>query len=182
MEVRKAIDCSLLKFLEYNTIENGKNSEQLFREIGVVLEEGRIIGLDVGEVRTGVALTDELQIISSPFDTVQVSTPEEDARRIQQIVEEQEAIRIVAGVPLGKDGEIGPQAEKVLAFLDVLKGIVSVEVVTIDERFSTKAANRSLIQANVKRKGRKKVIDKVAAQQILQLYLDREAARRRREE
>lgn len=145
------------------------------------MEEGRIIGLDVGEVRTGVALTDELQMIASPFDTIQVTSHEEDARAVQQIVEEQEAIRIVAGMPFGKDGEIGPQAEKVQAFLEVLKGIASVEVVTIDERFSTAAATRSLIQANVKRKGRKKVIDKVAAQQILQLYLDRESARRRRE-
>ena len=80
------------------------------------MEEGRIIGLDVGEVRTGVALTDELQMIASPFETIQVSTHENDARAVQQIVEEQEAILIVAGIPLGKDGEIGPQAEKVLAY------------------------------------------------------------------
>ena len=145
------------------------------------MQEGRIIGLDVGEARTGVALTDPLGIIASPFGTIQVKSPRADAEAVKTIAEEQGAVRIVVGVPLNMEGEVGPQAEKVLAFVEVLKETVGVEVVTIDERFSTAAANRSLRESGVKSKRRKQVVDQVAAQQILQLYLDREAHRRTRE-
>lgn len=143
--------------------------------------EGRIIGLDVGEARTGVALSDPLGIMASPFDTIQVASMQEDAEAVKRIADEQEAIRIVVGMPLNQHGEVGPQAEKVLAFIDILREVVDIEVVTIDERFSTQAAGRILRQANVKGKKRKKIIDKVAAQQILQLYMDREANKRARE-
>jgi putative Holliday junction resolvase len=143
-------------------------------------EEGRILGLDVGDVRTGIALCDPMRIIASPFDVLQVTTPRKDAEAIRKIVEENDVVRIVAGLPLDREGGIGPQAEKVLAFLEVLREVVDVEVVTQDERFSTASAERALLQANVRRKGRKKVIDKIAAQQILQLYMDRLASEARR--
>ncbi len=143
--------------------------------------EGRIIGLDVGEARTGVALSDPLGIIASPFDTIQVGSHSRDAEAVRAIAEEQGAVRIVVGVPLNMEGEVGPQAEKVLAFVEVLKAAVDIEIVTIDERFSTASAERSLRDSGVKGKRRKQVVDQVAAQQILQLYLDREAHRRARE-
>ena len=143
--------------------------------------EGRIIGLDVGEARTGVALSDPLGMIASPYETIQVKSPRADAEAVKAIAEEQGAIQIVVGVPLNMEGKVGPQAEKVLAFIEVLKEAVDLEVVTIDERFSTAAADRSLRAAGVKGKKRKKVVDQVAAQQILQLYLDRESSRRARE-
>ncbi|MFP6582443.1 MAG: Holliday junction resolvase RuvX [Candidatus Hydrogenedentota bacterium] len=141
-----------------------------------------MIGLDIGEARTGVAVSDPLGMIASAFDTVQMSDPETDALAIKQIVEEQEAVLIVAGIPLNQNGEIGPQAEKVLAFIEEIKAVTNVEIVTQDERFSTAAAHRNLIEANMNAKKRKKVIDKVAAQQILQLYLDRQANLRKRGE
>lgn len=143
--------------------------------------EGRVIGLDVGEARTGIAISDELGIVAVPLETLQVRSHEEDAQAISGIVKLQDAVLIVAGVPLNREGGIGPQAEKVLAFLDVLKAAVEIDVVTIDERFSTAAANRALQQTGVKGKKRKKVVDQIAAQQILQLYLDKEAFRKRRE-
>ncbi len=143
--------------------------------------EGRIIGLDVGEARTGVALSDPLGMIASPYETIQVKSPHADEEAVKAIAEAQEAIRIVVGVPMKMQGEVGSQAEKVLAFVEVLKETVDIEVVTIDERFSTAAANRSLRESGVKGKRRKQVVDQVAAQQILQLYLDREAHRRARE-
>ena len=145
------------------------------------MSEGRIIGLDVGEARTGVALSDPLGMIASPFETIQVKSARADAEAVKAIAEEQGAIRIVVGLPLNMEGEVGPQAEKVLAFVEVLKEAVGIEVVTIDERFSTAAAERSLRESGVKGKRRKQVVDQVAAQQILQLYLDREANRRTRE-
>lgn len=142
--------------------------------------EGRMIGLDIGEARTGVAVSDPLGMIASAHDTVQMSDPKTDALAVKKIVDEQEAVRIVAGIPLDQNGEIGPQAEKVLAFVEEIKAVTDVEIVMQDERFSTAAAHRNLIEANMNAKKRKKVVDKVAAQQILQLYLDRQANIRKR--
>lgn len=140
-----------------------------------------MIGLDIGDARTGVAVSDELSMFASTLDTVQMSEPKEDALRIKEIVDEQQAIRIVAGLPLDHNGEIGPQAEKVLAFIEELKAVTDVEIVTQDERFSTQAAHRALMSGNMNAKKRKKVIDTVSAQQILQLYMDRQANIRKRE-
>ena len=145
--------------------------------------EGRIIGLDIGNVRTGVAVSDPFGMIATALDTVPMSDDiNADARAVKMHVEEQDAIRVVAGLPLDQNGEIGPQAEKTLKFIDALKSIIDVDVVTVDERFSTQAAHRQLMDQNMNAKKRKKVVDKVAAQQILQLYLDREANRRKRGE
>jgi len=145
------------------------------------VEEGRILGLDVGEARTGIAVSDALGILTSPLTTLQVKSSTEDAAAVARIAQEQEAVRIVVGLPLNKEGQVGPQAQKVLAFVEALRGVTNVEVVTIDERFSTAAAHRALHESGVRAKKRKGVIDQVAAQQILQLYLDRERARRARE-
>lgn len=143
--------------------------------------EGRMIGLDIGEARTGVAVSDELGMFASTLDTVQMSEPKEDALAIKAIVDAQQAVLIVAGLPLDQNGEVGPQAEKVLAFIEEIKAVTDVEVVTQDERFSTQAAHRLLIAGNMNAKKRKKIIDTVSAQQILQLYMDRQANIRKRE-
>ena len=140
----------------------------------------RVVGLDVGDVRIGVAVSDPMCIIAQAHSVIQCSTPDNDIGAVCALVEETEAARIVVGLPLDQNGEVGPQAEKVLAFAARLREAVGREVVTQDERFTTVSAERMLIAANVRRKGRKKVIDKVAAQQILQTYLDREANKRRR--
>ena len=87
----------------------------------------------------------------------------------------------MVGVPLNKEGGVGPQAEKVLAFVEVLREVTNMDVVTIDERFSTAAAHRAMNHTGLSTKKRKGVIDQAAAQQILQLYLDRERNRRARE-
>lgn len=144
--------------------------------------EGRVMGLDVGEVRTGIALTDPLQMMASPHTVLQVKSPEADAAAIAALVQEQEVVGIVAGVPLDQNGAPGPQAEKVLAFLAVLREAVSVDVVTQDERFSTAAADRSLREAGIKGKKRKLHVDKIAATHILQGWLDRRDFARRNSE
>jgi putative Holliday junction resolvase len=132
-----------------------------------------MVGLDVGDVRIGVAVSDPLGIIAQPFSTIHCETPEKDIEAIKAIVKEREAVRVVVGLPLNQEGKPGPQAEKVLAFIEQLRAVLDVEVVTQDERFSTASAQRILIAADVSRKGRKKVIDKIAAQQVLQVYIDR---------
>lgn len=136
--------------------------------------------MDIGDVRIGVAVSDPLGIVASPHTVLDSRSDEKDAQAINDIVEDVEAVRIVAGLPLSLDGQVGHQAQKVLNFLESLRAVVSVEVVTQDERFSTASAERALLEANVRRKARKRVIDKVAAQQILQAYLDRQANERKR--
>ena len=138
---------------------------------------GRIIGLDIGDVRIGVAISDPLRIIAQPHSVITRTSLQCDLNAIQRIVAEQEAIRIVVGLPLNREGKPGPQAEKVLEFIDRLREVVAIEIVTQDERYSTAAAQRMLIDANVSRKNRKKVIDKVAAHHILQVHLDRASSR-----
>ena len=135
--------------------------------------QGRIVGLDVGSVRIGVAVSDPLGIMALPHSVITRTSIDQDLIAVRDLVTSLEAVRIVAGLPLNQEGKPGPQAEKVIEFLDRLREVVNVEIVTQDERFSTAEAQRMLIGANVSRKGRKKVVDKVAAHYILQTYLDR---------
>jgi putative holliday junction resolvase len=134
---------------------------------------GRVLGLDVGDVRIGVAVSDPLGIIAQPHSVVRSGTMEENVEAIRALAAEKEAVRVVVGVPLNREGKPGPQAQKVLAFVEALRAALAIEVVTQDERFSTAAAERMLIEANVRRKDREQVVDKVAAHHILQTYLDR---------
>ena len=134
----------------------------------------RILGLDVGDVRIGVAVSDPLGIIAQPHMVITCSTPEKDVEAIRAIVVEKEVKRVVVGLPLNQEGKLGPQAEKVMGFIELMRAVMpDMEFVTQDERFSTAMAQRMLISADVSRKGRKKVVDKIAAHNILQTYLDR---------
>lgn len=142
-------------------------------------ETGRIIGLDVGDVRTGVAISDPLGMFASPHSTIAMASAEENLAAVRRVVEETGAVTIVAGIPLDREGKPGPQAEKILAFVDTLRGALAVPVETIDERFTTAGADRALRAMGASGKKRRTVVDKVAAAQILQTYLDRQAARRR---
>ena len=135
---------------------------------------GRIVGLDVGDVRIGVAVSDPLGIIAQPHSVIRCASPDKDVEAVRQVVADSEAVRLVVGVPLNREGKPGPQAEKVLAFIERLRGVVNVPIVTQDERYSTAAAQRTLIAANVRRAKRKQVIDKIAAHHILQTHLDRQ--------
>ena len=135
---------------------------------------GRIVGLDVRDVRIGVAVSDPLGIIAQPHSVIRCASPDKDVEAVRQVVADSEAVRLVVGVPLNREGKPGPQAEKVLAFIERLRGVVNVPIVTQDERYSTAAAQRTLIAANVRRAKRKQVVDKIAAHHILQTHLDRQ--------
>jgi len=140
------------------------------------------MAIDVGHVRIGVALSDPMGIIASPHDVIQATSSESDAQAVADMAEATGAVRIVVGLPLDQDGEVGPQAQKVLDFIDILKSKTDREIFPQDERFTSAFAERSLIGMYVSRKGRKKVIDKIAAQQILQSWMDRAAHDRKRGE
>lgn len=143
--------------------------------------EGRVMGLDVGDVRTGVAMSDPLGMIASPHSVIPVENIDADCRTVAALAGEHEVTEIVVGVPLDRNGGMSPQAEKVQRFVDRLRETVSIPVFTIDERYSSASAERALIEADVRRKARKKIVDKIAAQQILQVYLDRRTNLRKRE-
>lgn len=136
---------------------------------------GRSLGLDVGDVRVGVARSDPMGIVASPHSVFERGSDEEDAAAVEALLNETEAVRIVIGMPLNQYGEVGDQAKKVEAFVENLRQRLEIEIVTIDERFTTAIADQALRAASVRGKKRKKLIDKIAAQQILQTYLDRQS-------
>ena len=134
---------------------------------------GRLIGLDIGDVRIGVAVSDPLGIVATPKAVITRTSDAADAEAVAEAVREANAVTIVAGLPLNQHGEVGPQAEKALAFIEMLKETIEIPIETIDERFTTAIAHHALAQGNVKSKKRKGKVDQVAAQQILQTFLDR---------
>ena len=132
----------------------------------------RILGLDVGDVRIGVAVSDPLEVIAQPLASVKRISVRRDVESIKRLAEENETGKIVVGVPKTLDDEVGIQAQKVLDFVEVLGKALEIPIVLWDERLTTAEAERALIEADMSRRKRKKVIDKVAAVIILQGYLD----------
>lgn len=133
----------------------------------------RIIGLDVGDKTIGVAVSDGLGLTAQGVTTIRRQNNQKDFAALREIIDEYEAAEVVVGLPKNMDGSIGPQADKAIAFSEKIKKEFGLPVVLLDERLSTVMAQKTLIQADVSRAKRKHVIDKVAAQLILQVYLDR---------
>jgi putative Holliday junction resolvase len=132
----------------------------------------RILGLDVGDVRIGVAVSDPLEVIAQPLASVKRISVSKDVESIKRLAEENETGKIVVGIPKTLDDEVGIQAQKVLDFVESLGKAFEIPIVLWDERLTTAEAERALIEADMSRRKRKKVIDKVAAVLILQGYLD----------
>lgn len=132
----------------------------------------RILGLDLGDKRIGVAISDPLGLIAQGLDTVEVSDKSDILKKVCDIAEFYKAEKVIIGLPKNMDGSIGLQGEKALLFGEELKLAFNGEIAYYDERLTTRAANAVLLEDNLKRKDRKKKIDKVAAVLILQGYLD----------
>jgi putative Holliday junction resolvase len=132
----------------------------------------RYLGLDVGDQRIGVALSDETGTLAGGLETIRRVGPRKDPRAVADLVRAHGVGEVVVGLPRTLDGSVGPQAQKVLAFMEDLRRFLRVSVVPWDERFTTAAAERALLEADVSREGRKAVVDKVSAILILQNYLD----------
>ena len=128
-----------------------------------------VMGLDVGDKRIGVAVSDGLGLTAQGIDTV---SRDNYVDALKSIIEEYEVKSVVVGIPRMLNGTIGIQAEKVLEFIEDLKVGIQLPIFLWDERFSTVAAERVLLEANMSRKKRKTLRDKVAAIVILQNYLD----------
>ncbi|MDR0468409.1 MAG: Holliday junction resolvase RuvX [Peptococcaceae bacterium] len=143
-----------------------------------------MIGLDVGDRRIGIAAADGLGLTAQGLPTIERRKPNEDFDRIIQIFINRGASKLIVGMPKNMDGSIGPQGEKVRVFTEALvhrmtdSGMGEPVVVYWDERLTTVAANRTLLEADLSRKKRKGAVDKLAAVFILQGYLDSEMNKR----
>ncbi|MFL6518825.1 MAG: Holliday junction resolvase RuvX [Chthoniobacterales bacterium] len=130
----------------------------------------RIVGIDLGAARIGVAVSDELGLLAHPVETIPAGSGA--VRRIAEIVQEKNADRVIVGLPRHMNGATGTGAVDALAFAKKLETILSCPVLTWDERLTTTAANRALRDSGRKSRNSRQVVDQVAAQMILQGYLD----------
>ena len=133
----------------------------------------RIMGLDVGDKRIGISLSDPLRITAQGLETFnRLDTEEKDIAHIVELIKKNDVEFIVCGLPKNMNGTIGPQAEKVMAFADKIKESCGIRIEYSDERLTTVLVERTLIEADMSRSKRRKVVDKLAAVTILQGYLD----------
>ena len=130
--------------------------------------DGRIMGLDIGDKTIGVAVSDLMGLTAQGVTTIKRVGKKKDIEAIKQIIAEKQVNKIVSGLPKNMNGTVGPQGEKVQKFCELLKEETNLPIEFWDERLSTVAAERSLIEGNVRRENRKKVIDMLAAVIILQ--------------
>jgi len=132
----------------------------------------RILGLDYGDRRIGVALSDAFGWTAQGLEMIERKQEGDDIRRIGELVREHEVQAIVVGLPRNMNGTIGPRGEICMAFAEALRQTLSLPVHLWDERLTTVAATRVLLEADVSRRKRKQVVDKMAAALLLQNYLD----------
>ena len=133
----------------------------------------RIMSLDVGSRTIGIACSDALLMTAQGIETIRRISLEKDFNRLQELIAEYEVHELVVGMPKNMNGTKGERAEKTEEFVEKMKEVIDLPVTYWDERLSTVMAERQLIAADVSRKKRKSVIDKMAAVVILQGYLDR---------
>ena len=132
----------------------------------------RILALDHGTVRIGVALSDELKMIASPLEFIPAEPFADVLTRLKALIREKEVELIVIGMPRNMDGSYGPAAEKVREFAQVLKDSLAIPLRMWDERLTSTQANRMMAEGGVKRDKRKEKVDGMAAAIFLQSYLD----------
>lgn len=134
---------------------------------------GKILGLDLGTKTIGVAVSDGMRYSASPLETIKRTKFTQDAERIIQLVAENNAVALILGLPLNMDGTEGPRVQSTRAFVRNLAPLTSLPIVFWDERMSTMAVTRTLLDADASRARRAAVVDKMAAAYILQGALDR---------
>ena len=132
----------------------------------------RILSLDHGSKRIGVAVSDEMQMIATPLEYIPAEPFADFLARLKEIIREKEIELIIIGMPRNMDGSYGPAALKVQAFVAVLRDAITIPIKPLDERLTTVQAQRFLIQGNVRRDKRKEKVDKTAAALLLQSHLD----------
>lgn len=149
---------AIIKLEELKNLKNGKC---------------RILGLDLGEKTIGLGISDITWLISSPLEVIRRTTLQNDLKALQKIINEFSIVAFVIGLPINMNGSEGPQAKKARAFIDELLKEIDIPVYFWDERLSTVAVTRTLLEADLSRKKRALIVDKMAATYILQGALDR---------
>src|SRR5580765_4645864 len=132
----------------------------------------RILAIDHGSKRIGIAISDELKMIAQPLEFIPAEPFADFLQRLKELIHDKEVDLILVGMPRNMNGSYGPAALKVQDFVAVLKGAITVPIETWDERLTSAQANRFLIQGNVRRQKRKEKVDQTAAAILLQSYLD----------
>ena len=138
---------------------------------------GRVLGLDLGDVRIGVAISDDARRLAVPLGTVQVGRPPGELKAIAALVTDNGVSLVVVGLPLSLDGSHGSRATHAEAFAETLRAVLPVPVAMQDERFTTVTAGQQLRAVGVKGRNRSKVIDQGAAAVLLQAWLDRQESK-----
>ena len=134
---------------------------------------GKILGLDLGTKTIGVAISDAMRYSASPLETIRRTKFTKDAERIDQLIAENNVVAIILGLPLNMDGSEGPRVQSTRAFARSLSQRINLPIAFWDERLSTSAVTRMMIEADLRRDRRAEVVDKLAASYILQGALDR---------
>lgn len=141
--------------------------------LSAIPDNGKILGLDLGTKTIGVALSDGMRYSATPLETIKRTKFTQDAERIQQLIAENQVVAIILGLPLNMDGTEGPRVQSTRAFARNLTPKVNLPIAFWDERLSTSAVTRMMIEADLRRDRRAEVVDKLAASYILQGALDR---------
>jgi len=132
----------------------------------------RVLGLDIGDKTIGIAISDPLGYTAQGITTIRRKSEAMDMEELKRICKEYSVDTIVSGLPKNMNNTIGPQGEKVIKLCEVIKQNIDIPIIMWDERLTTVAANRAMLEADLSRAKRKKIVDKVAATYILQGYLD----------
>ena len=146
------------------------NDSKQFREI--IPPKSSILGIDLGKKRTGIAVSDISQKIASPFKVIENMKFNEVLKILKKIVTERDICAIIVGDPINMNGSIGPKSQSSRSFIKNLSKELDIPILLWDERLTTVSAERSLLEADIPRKKRQQVIDKIAASIILQNFLD----------
>jgi len=136
----------------------------------------RILAIDHGTKRMGIAISDELMVLAQPLEYIPAEPFAEFLARLKELLIEKEVGLVLVGLPRNMNGSYGPAALKVQEFVAALSGAVTVPIKTWDERLTSAQANRFLIEGNVRREKRKEKVDAMAAAILLQSYLDNRAS------
>lgn len=133
----------------------------------------RILGLDLGQKTIGVAISDPLGFTAQGIKTIRRKNKEEDIKELREICSEYQVELILVGLPKNMDGSLGFASERIMEFSKIIEENLAIKIEFWDERLTTVAANRAMLEADLSRAKRKKIVDKVAATYILQGYLDK---------
>ena len=141
--------------------------------LAAIPASGRILGLDLGTKTIGIAVSDAMRYSATPLETIKRTKFTQDAERIVELVTQNQVVAIILGLPLNMDGSEGPRVQSTRAFARNLVQKIDLPIAFWDERLSTSAVTRMMIEADLRRDRRAEVVDKLAASYILQGALDR---------